>query len=182
MERRMACKDVMCVLVSSFFGYGFSDKETLALGAVNNGVRQNQNLEENIQGHYARQIIGTETHDVINPEYALGKPDQNYALIKPGGELALKMEKPFSVMKFGGIGGRTSSGTISEKECDYAVAVLVPTEEGKDKTEYAWRWLPPSSVPGGLYMVTGGQVKVDALKIINNAKDLDLGIDFVVGY
>jgi hypothetical protein len=58
---------------------------------------------------------------------------------------------------------------------------LVPTEEKKGKIEYAWRWLLPSSIPGGLYNPTAGQVKVEELKIMNNYTK-DLYVDAIIGY
>lgn len=134
-------------------------------------------LEEQAEAYYAKEIVYSETKLVINPENALGKPDDKYAEIKPGGELTLKMEKPFSALKFGGIGGRV----VTKDDCEYAVAVLVPTEERQGKIEYAWRWLLPSSIPGGIYNPTDGQVKVEEIKIMNNDTK-DLHIDGIIGY
>jgi len=112
---------------------------------------------------YVKEIISSNL--VNNPHYALGKQDDKYAEIMPGGELVLKMEKPFLPQE------QYNDGKIIAKDGEYSVAALV---------QDAWREIFPGVVPGGFKIPKSGQVQVDTLKILNIGNER-VYIDSIVG-
>ena len=153
--------------------------------------------------HYAQKVIYEETKNVEFAFNALGRPDGDtdpgaaYAIVHPGGEITLKMAKPFAAFKF------YNSGRIVAKEgCKCSIAALVPTkyvpalagpgekkrqkarrsqDQGQECVRYAWREILPGLVPGGFDIPQAGQVIVDTIKI-KNIGSRPVYLDAVIGY
>ena len=127
--------------------------------------------------HYAREVIYEETKGVEFAHNALGRPDAKtdpgaaYAVIQPGGELTLKMDKPFAFYTF-----YDSGRIIAKKGAKCSVVAFVPTED-----TYAWREVLPGVVPGGIQIHQSAGVKVDIIKIKNIGNE-PAYLDAVVGY
>jgi len=151
-----------------------------------------QTLERQLAEIYAREIVDDESKLYIRPQNALGKPDQKYAEILPGGELTVKMEKPFSPMTFY-IDGRVVVNEEAGQQ-EYSLAVFAPmlqtetfdnivTDEVdiRKTIAYAWREVIPGLVPGGFDLPFAPQIHVDTLKIINTGKE-KLYLDAIIGY
>jgi hypothetical protein len=164
---------------------------------ISSNLRINPNpeiqiLERQLGMSYAKKVIPEESKDVDGAGNALGEPDGRYAEILPGGELTVKMGKPFSPMAF------YNDGRVVVKEeaqnQEYSLAVLVPMIEAEvfdDKlidiasimktVAYAWREIIPGLVPGGFDMPFAPQIPVDTLKIVNTGKE-KLYLDAIIGY
>jgi hypothetical protein len=156
-------------------------------------------IEQQRSEFYAKEIVYPGSDLVVNPDDVLGSPDNKYAKIMPGGELIVKMEKPFSPLAFYNDGRLVVKG-----EAEYSVSVLVPFQESElkndqvipGKAEFAWMEVIPGVVTGGFDLPFAPQLEplvysstreavpglgVNTLRIKNlGAKPLS--IDAVIGY
>lgn len=125
---------------------------------------------QNTNKMYAKEVVDYES--VVNPKNALSKSDKEYAEILPhGGELTLKMEKPFPPLAFYNHGQ-----VIAKPGVNYSLAALIPVED-----TYAWREIIPGLVPSGFKIPKDDLTIVDTIRIKNIDKKA-LYIDAVVGY
>ncbi|KYK26303.1 hypothetical protein AYK26_05335 [Euryarchaeota archaeon SM23-78] len=156
------------------------------------GIQEKVHINE----HYADRLVATGMNKLKNPIGALGKPDaklgsdKGYALIPPGEEIILIMEKPFSALRFGGINGRV----ITNGDCNYEVGYEVLTEGPDGKPVNVWRWALPTNVPGGIYIQVmpanpekpGSDGDFESVKIkkikIRNIDTKPLYLDAVINY
>lgn len=136
-----------------------------------------QQIEERVEACYAQEIIMLETNMVVDAIYALGKPDEKYAMILPHGEVTLRMSRPlYSLCLY------TDGRIVAKEGTDYSVAVFVPYENDKGGLEYAWHIVTPTMIKGGLELPVSPQIVVDTLKITNLDKDKILYLDGIIGY
>jgi hypothetical protein len=156
-------------------------------------------IEQQRSEFYANEVMHPGSNLVVNPDDVLGSPDNKYAKIMPGGELIVKMEKPFSPLAFYNDGRLVVKG-----EAEYSVSVLVPFQESElknyqvipSKAEFAWREVIPGIVTGGFDLPFAPQLEplvysstreavpglgVNTLRIMNLGTK-PLSIDAVIGY
>ncbi len=145
-------------------------------------------LIENQSGEfYAKEIVQPGTDYVVNPDNALGEPDNNYAEIMPDGELTIKMEKPFQPISW-----YTDGRVVVKEEANYSLAAWVPILStdpeypliyGQDVqgVKYVWREIIPGAVPGGFEIPGAPQSRIDTIKIKNLGQEA-IYIDAIIGY
>ena len=180
------------ISVTPAVGFKQNKKSPYEVWAYNTIMKKasfGNNLEQQIKESYAKEIVHPGTDGVANPDSALGKPDDKYALIIPGGELTLKMAKPFPSMQAyndGRVIARDDSG-------EFSLAALVPvlstdpeygvimSQSAQGLLQPVWREIIPGLVPGGFQVPPAAQSLVDTLKIKNVSKQ-NVYIDAVISY
>ena len=122
---------------------------------------------------YAKRVV---EHISVNaPENALGRPDDRFAEIKPGGEMTVLMD---NVLHF--LEGADDGYVVIKAEGAYGLAGLFRmSEEGAP----AWLPLAPGSAPGRFKLGTMRSSPVqsmDSIKVVNDG-DRPVYLDAVAG-
>jgi len=137
--------------------------------------------------------IGSET-DVLDPENALGKPDDAYAEILPGGELIIVMEQEFYFSPISpgiggpGEGGAADSGSVAGRGgADIDLEGLFPVRDSEGNSYREWM---PLGISGTGFLVSSsaepvassqGRSGVDTIRITNYSVE-SIFVDAVIGY
>jgi hypothetical protein len=133
------------------------------------------------QRFFAFQILSEK--DVLNSKNVIGAPDERYAEIQPGGQLAVLMTQKF--IDFGTL--------LSTGEDDYRLEGLFHMQDtGDAQQDYAWMAVSagsqiPGGWPGGFRFDSGtinpleGGTGVDKIRITNVGPN-SLFVDAVIGY
>ena len=163
--------------------------EIRAYNTIMKKVSFGNTLEQQIKESYANEIVHPGTDRIVDPNNALGKPDEKYALITPHGELTLRMEKPFPAMQAYN-DGRV---VIKEGSGEFSLAALVPvletdpeygvimSQSDQGLLKHVWREIVPGLINGGFQIPPSEQSLVDTLKI-KNVSEKNVYIDAVISY
>jgi hypothetical protein len=149
-------------------------------GPHRTAVQPGQDKESRPEFYVAR-VVSSE--GVKNADEVLGKPDDRYAEVAPGGRMTLLMEKPIVSST-----GFDDGMVVCKGEADYGLEGWFLAGRSDETAERAWMPLVAGMSPGGFRLSTRsfertpeGSPGISLIRISNNGTKT-LFLDAVTGY